>query len=447
MAQQPRPLNPAASPKALFGAQLRLLREAAGHSQSSLGMLVFASSDAVATWEKGRSIPADRDTVARIEHELDGRGLLLAAYDLAARPDADKHADTRGSAPRETWTHGSIGAMTPPTDDIDEAAREAAAFGAFTEQIAGIGPVALEMINQEVRTLSGAALTVPPTLIIKHAAPLARHVYTLARDRQRPTQARELHRLASQLCSIMSWIAGDIGRLKEAELYATTALACAQIADEPETTAWAHIVGSKTAFWRRDYAVAAERARRGTAAGATGTATVMLACQRADAYSKLGDSARVIETLRAIDDAVTQAGPDQIGGLLSCGPARAGNYAAAALLATGQSRPALARATDALEHAAAEGVGFGTVAQTHLTRALAYADLGDPEAAADAARPVLELEPARRLATLTDRLAPLAPRLEAAPGAARAHAELAEEIRAYCSTTHTAPRIAPLEEN
>lgn len=451
MAQQPKPLDPAASARALFGYQMRTLREAKGQSLDELGQHLFLSRAALGTYERGRSLPPDPATVAALDGLLDGRGLLLATYRFAIGPHGDSHGDSSDPARAGRPAQGTIGFMTEPDDTLEAAAREAAAFGAWAER-AGTGDVELALIHQHVRTIAHDVLRRPPAQMIEAAAPLAARVYALARSHQHPRHSRELHLLAAQLCSLMAWLSGDVGRHDAAELHASAAFACAQVADDPATTAWSLVVGSKTAFWREDYTAAADRANRADRQEAPGTAAVMLACQRADAYSKLGDAPRTRRALEAARTAADAAGPDPVGGLLSCGPVRALNYAAAALLAIGEAHQAVTQAELALDAAGAGGIeqlGFGTIAQTCITRALAYAAAGDPEGAREAARPVLELPPERRLATLAARIAPLAhqpcpPRLRSSAATA-----LAQEVTAFCATAPPTPhpQLAPAPED
>lgn len=442
VAQQPRPLDPGASARELLGAQLRLLREAADLSQAQVGRHVYMSGAAVGTWEKGRSLPPGEDTVGKLDAFLDGRGLLLAAYELAIRTHADSHADKPPTGQRRIAEPDIIRFVPEPSDEIDQAARDAADFGAWTEKI-GTGSVALEVIHQQVRNIATDALSKPPTEIIARTAPLARHVYGLARQHQRPAHARELHLLAARLCSIMAWISGDLGRLDQAGFHAATAIACAENAGDPETTAWAYAVASKTSFWRRDYAAAADHAARGASFDPPGTVAVMLACQRADTYSKQGDASRTRRALVSAVQAAEFQGPDAVGGLLSCGPVRHANYASSSLLAIGEAGSALAQADQALAAAADEQLGFGTVAQIHLTRALAHAAVGEIDGAGEAARPVLDLPSDRRLATLTGRIASLGRELERPHLKSAAAAELAEEIRVFCATSPSTPELPP----
>ena len=339
-----------------------------------------------------------------------------------------------------------IGIVPEPADEIDQAARDAAAFGAWTEQIT-TGGVALELIHQQVRTIAAQALTCAPADIVLRTAPLARRVFDLARQHQKPTHARELHMLAARLCSIMAWVSGDLGRLNEAELHAATAIACAEHAADPETTGWAYAVASKTAFWRRDYAEALQRAQKGAASDPPGTVAVMLACQRADSYSQLGDAPRTHKALQSAMQASEDQSTDAVGGLLSCGTTRHANYASGALLMIGEAGAALDQANQALAASRAEQIGFGTVAQIHLTKAFAFAASGEIEGVAEAARSVLDLPPGMRLATLTSRITTLGTQLETHRLRSVPAVALSEEIREFCAANPSVPELpaAPQE--
>jgi DNA-binding XRE family transcriptional regulator len=56
MPQQPRRLNPEASPLALFGARLRAYRNQHGWVQAELGRAVHVSGTLIAKLEKGTSV-------------------------------------------------------------------------------------------------------------------------------------------------------------------------------------------------------------------------------------------------------------------------------------------------------------------------------------------------------------------------------------------------------
>lgn len=441
MAQQPRTLDPSRSPRDLFGVQLRILREGQGLSQQQLGPRVHVTAMAIGHYERGRTLP-DYDTAAGLDHVLGARGLLLACWELAhhfhTNPDATGHANNAPHAAPAGPGDAMIGAMGIETaDPIGAAALTAADFGAWAET-AGAGEVTVATLHLQVRALAQAALERPPAELIAYASDCVRRVYRFARAHHRPEHAADLFLLAAQLNSLLGWFASDLGRLPEAELHASTAVTCAELARDPETLAWAHAVRSKIAFWRRDYAKAAEHARRGAEHARAGTSGVMLACQLADAASKQGDTLTVLEALRTAERAADHAGTDAVGALFSCNPARHANYRCASLLEIGRHADALDEADRALMQAAGSALGFGTIAQIHVTRARAFAARGEIEGAAEAARPVLALPPERRLATVAGRLSLLPAHLGPAPS--RPALDLAEEIRTYCAApTAAAP--------
>lgn len=440
----PRDLDPSASPRALFGYQLRALRTAAGMSQQTLGDLLHFSADAIATWETGRSLP-DEATVVSIDDILNARGLLVASWRYAAStrqtPDSASDSSTIGaSTSRGRSTMGTHPADVE--DELNEHADTAADFGTWAEQLAG-GDIAIERLRQRTRRLAAQALTEPPAIVAAEAGPLAREVFDLAKKPHRPNTARELYQISAGLCSLMAWLAGDLGNLDAAEMQARAALVCAETADDPAATAWALVAGSKTAFWHNDYPRALRLAERGAGLRAPGTAGVMLACQAADAHAKLGNTDGVRTALRhAVDAAERAVGADPIGGLFSCAPGRAANYAAVCLLALGDTTHALAECDRGIAEFRLGGYGFGTVAQTYVTRAEAQLLAGEIDGAVVDARHVLELPAERRLATVSERLRSLADYLNAPRFASSTVANpLREEILEYCAPAAPRPRL------
>jgi transcriptional regulator with XRE-family HTH domain len=408
-------------PRARFGRRLRTLRTAAGMTQARIGGFVHVSPDAVATWEKGRSLP-DETTAGRLDQRLAADGALLALW-------RDAQAD---SAPDSAPVGPGVGVSAVSL--LATAAWEAADFGAWAERL-NAGDVAITSLTIRARQLAAACLTAPPADVIGLAADLNREAFALLRGHHKPAHARDLYLIAGQTCALLTWLSGDLGALDAARVYGSAAQVCADLADQPELSGWVAAVRSKTAFWCGDYLAAVQLARRGLAFAPPGTAAVMLACQEADAYAKLGAFDLVAASLqRAEDEAQRQRGSDTVGGLFSCGPARHANYAAGSRLALGDPARALSETDRALaEFDADPGYGFGTVAQVHLTRVFAFVARADLDGAAEAVRPVLDLPRGRRLATLTERLRPLASILDrqAVRGSAVA-APLRAEIVEFC---------------
>lgn len=410
---------PSTPARARFGRRVRAARTEAGLTQAQLGAIVHVSPDAVATWEKGRSLP-DQAIARRLDERLAAGGSLLGAWRTAA---ADTAAD---SAPVGL----SVGLSAATL--LHTAAQEAADFGAWAERL-DAGEVAITALTIRARELAAACLTLPPAEVIGPAAALNREAFALLHGHHKPAHARDLYAIAGQICALLAWLSGDLGALDAARMHGSAAQVCADMADHGELSAWVAVVRSKTAFWCGDYLAAAELARQGLAVAAPGTAGVMLACQQADAYAKLGALDLVAQSLaRAETETERQQGTDTLGGIFSCGPARHANYASGARLALGETAAALDEAERALtEFDADPRYGFGTVAQVHLTRVFAHVARGELDGAAAAARPVLDLPPPRRLATLTERLRPLAaalgrPALRSSTVAAPLRAEITE---------------------
>lgn len=409
------------TPRQRFGALLRTLRTEHRLVQSAVGRHVHVSPDAVATWEKGRSLP-DEATAQRLDALLTADGNLAAAWREADNPTGQP------TARAETLSAVNV---------LAESAQAAADFGAWAETT-NVGEVAITTLDNRVRELLQRALTEPPAAVAQDTAALNAHVFELLRGHHRPAHARGLYSTAGAACALLAWLAGDLGSIDLAQVHAATAAMCAEMSENPETAAWVAVARSKTAFWSGDYREAARLARLGALYGAPGTAAVMLACQEADACAKLGDTERTERALTAAAWAADQiTEPDHLGGLWSCGPGRAANYACASHVAIGAPSRALVEADAALAAFEADGAtGFGTIAQTRITKALAFTALGDIDGAAAAARPVLDLPDERRLATLRGRIAPIA-RTLAAPAlcASAVAAPLREEIAEFCRAT------------
>lgn len=413
--------------RARFGRHLRELRTAASLTQADVGAVLHVSADAVATWERGRSLP-DHRAAQRLDAALHAGGELVESWHAA---QADR--PTVGRA---------VGLSAVSL--LRQAALEAAEFGTWAERTDS-GEVTITALTLRARELATAALTATPAEVVGSAAQLNREAFGLLRGHHKPRHARDLYQVAGLTCALLAWLSGDLGALDAAKMHGSAAQVCADHADEPELSAWVAVVRSKTAFWAGDYRAAAELARAGLALDAPGTAGVMLACQQADAYGKLG-AVDVTERALARADAEAERvrGVDTIGGLFSCGPARHANYASGSRLALGAPAGALAEADRALSEFAADGgYGFGTVAQVHVTRVLAHVAAGDVDGAALASRPVLDLPAPRRLATLTERLRPLAQVLgRPSLRSSTVGAPLRAEIMEFCGAP--GPRALPV---
>lgn len=164
---------------------------------------------------------------------------------------------------------------------------------------------------------------------------------------------------------------------------------------------------SKTAFWDHRLSEAIDLARAGQRFAGTTSVTVLLAAQEADAAAAMArpDDARTA-LASAADHRDRVSSSDAVGGLLSCGPARLSNYAAAVWLRIDRADDAIRDADAALDlYRTGDQRAYGTEMQLHVTRALGHLHNGAIDGAAEALGPVLTAPPEHRLATVAGRLA------------------------------------------
>jgi transcriptional regulator with XRE-family HTH domain len=397
--------------------RIKALRHARGWTQREAANAVAS----IVSADTGRGHPTgiDAQWIGRLERgerrwpNADYRAALRTAY----RVRTDAELGLTGIRERYALDNEArIGAPAADTAPIESAtyrpettlltaAQEAADFASWAERV-NTGDVTIISLNMRARELAATALTMPPAQVASDAAALNRETFTLLKGHHKPRHARDLYAIAAQTCALLAWLSGDLGALDAATLQGSAAQVCADHADHPEVSAWVAVVRSKTAFWRGDYLTAAQLAWQGASYSPPGTAAVMLACQEADAYSKLGVVDRAAEALRRADKAAEAIhGADTIGGLFSCEPARHANYASGSHLLAGRPDLALVEAGRALTEISSDSrYGFGTIGQVHITRTLAFISHGDLDGATEAVRPVLDLPEERRLATLKDRL-------------------------------------------
>ncbi|GAA4638022.1 helix-turn-helix transcriptional regulator [Actinoallomurus vinaceus] len=80
MPRRPNPLDPSSSPLALFGAELRFLRERARLSQDQAGSKANYSGSHIGSVERAEDMPL-RDFAVKMDQVLDGDGILPRLWD------------------------------------------------------------------------------------------------------------------------------------------------------------------------------------------------------------------------------------------------------------------------------------------------------------------------------------------------------------------------------
>ncbi|MFF3277181.1 helix-turn-helix domain-containing protein [Streptomyces chrestomyceticus] len=289
-----------------------------------------------------------------------------------------------------------------PAELVELASEEAAAWAQWAES-SNVGDIAFEQLLADTQALAARYLCEKPARVFRDTRALRNRVFALLEGHQHPRQSADLYMVAGYLCGLLAWMSCDLGQPRRADTQGRTAWLCAELAGHDTLRAWVLSTRSKVAFWDGRLKDAITLARRGADLSPHGTAGVLLACQEADAWSRLGAAEETRAALgRAAQAQETIRGRDDVDGLFSCGDFRRVNYDAAVHLRIGAPEAALREGTGALTDPAPHA--YGTAAQLHITVAAAHLALGEPEGAAEALGPVLALPPEQRLAPVATRL-------------------------------------------
>jgi transcriptional regulator with XRE-family HTH domain len=371
------------------------------------GEAVAADASLAAKWEKWPGPSTRRPTLAVLLLMAAAFGCsvedILDLEDRRALPESDLRILRHAAAPT-TGAEQPATAPVPPAPEptgealVRTAADESAAWAQWAEA-SNVGDIALEQLLADTRALASDYLTGNPAALFLRTRAMRDRIFALLEGRQYPGQSADLYVAAGYLCGLLAWMSSDLGHLREADTHGRTGWLCAELAGHDGLRAWISSTRSKIALWDDRLRDAVNHARRGATYSAGGTVGLLLACQEADAWSMLGATEEAQSALvRAVGAREAVSGVDEIGGLFSCPPSRADNYAAAVHLRIGQPGAALQETESALALLAAQPVrAYGTEAQIHISRATAFVGCGEPEAATEAIVPVLAMPPEHRM--------------------------------------------------
>lgn len=269
-----------------------------------------------------------------------------------------------------------------------------------------VTPETIDQIRDEVRSLAHSYPQRPLTEILGELIETQDTLFTLLERRQVPSQARQLHFLASIVSGILAKASHDMAEPHAAMLQARTAMQCASQADHNGLRVWLRGMQALVAYWAGRYLESIRYADLGReySSGGAGTASVWLYASAARAYAALGDAERAtVEIRRAEEDLerVQLDEVDEIGGICAFSEARTLYYVADALawlpgrhgLAEEYARRAVAAYADPNDPAWA----FGDQAGAHADLAIARVAARDLDGAAAALEPVLELPVSQRM--------------------------------------------------
>jgi transcriptional regulator with XRE-family HTH domain len=381
----------------------------------------------------------DADTAAMPEPD---RAVLAA---LASRPDRPLPRPGRHPVPqpvpqpvlRPVPQPLPAAAPDPPPGRPAEArfmaraAAEAADFGEWAEA-SSVGPITLEQLHQDVRTISRDYLTQPPYPLLLRALHHRRRVFRLLEGRLRPAHARELYLLAGRLCGLVAWMVSDLGYPAEAGTHARTAWLCADVADHPPLRGWVRATQSKLAYWDGRPRTSAQLAEDGLRHGVQDSGRVLLAGLAARGWARNGDADRARMALTVVTaERAKLATADEVGGVWSCSEAQQ-HYLAGTTQLWLRDPDAAAREADRAvwlyEIADPDERFYGAEALALLDSAIAHVLTGDLTEAAHRLAPVLELPPEKRVTLITGRAQDLRRVLDRLPGGHGPAAEIAGDL-------------------
>lgn len=308
---------------------------------------------------------------------------------------------------------------------------------------------AIEGMDRAAVAIAEAHPTTPAWMLLADARQLqARIQQALVDGRLRHRQERELLRVNGEVLAHMSLLLSDLHASKAADDYGNAGLLYLREACASEVTAW--YVLAKNARWRHRYVRAADLASQGRQAEGPGPMTVQLACYEANTSALAGDVSRARAAMRHAEElgagmpsAPTAPSP------WSFPPDRMTIFRVSVALHTGDPDGALLAASEAGATWNADGPHVPAAwAQIRVGAGIACLLKDEPDGAAEHVRPMLELPPGLRVATVTGWLADLDRRL-----ADRRYAndpkttELREQIREFNTTALEAQQVRHSEED
>ena len=235
----------------------------------------------------------------------------------------------------------------------------------------------------------------------------ARIQRVLADGRLRHRQERELLRVNGGVLAHVSLLLSDLDSSQAADDYGNAALLFLREAGYSEATAW--YVLAKNARWRHQYVRAADLASQGLQHGSAAPMTVQLACYEANASALAGDASRARAAMRrAEEQAASLPTANASPSPWSFPSERMTIFRLSVALHTGDLDTALTAASDSGAAWDPDGPHVPAAwAQIRIGAGIACLLKDEPDGAAEQVRPMLELPPGLRIATVTGWLADL----------------------------------------
>jgi hypothetical protein len=271
----------------------------------------------------------------------------------------------------------------------------------------GTSDEVIDGIDRAAVALAEAHPVTPAGVLLADARQLhARIQRVLAGGRLRHRQERELLRVNGGVLAHISLLLSDLDASQAADDYGNAALLFLREVGYSEATAW--YVLAKNARWRHQYIHAADLASQGLQHGSPGAMTVQLACYEANASALAGDASRARTAMRHAEEQAavlpTRVSPSP----WSFPSERMTIFQLSVALHTGDLDGALLAASDSGTAWDPDGPHVPAAwAQTRIGAGIACLLKDEPDGAAEQVRPMLDLPPGLRIASVTGWLADL----------------------------------------
>jgi len=319
MGQQPRTLDPQASPLAYFGAELRAWRSRRGLSQAQLGQLVHVSGDLLGKVEKAQRRPLP-DLVRRLDTALGAQGQLAGIAESlhgggrsGNDPGGGVRAQVRGEPPQPARHAARRTSQDKPravTEGVVMAAARAwlgdAAAHPVQRSVADPGnphDPAISLLRDRVRQLRRMDDTRGGPTVLDWTLHELRWAQEL--NRRTGMSSPRLNGVVGELAQLGGWLACDAGNHARAENLWMLSLGASRAARDPRLGAVVLSCLSYQALWtdRPRHALdLIEVARVGARGMPGGAFQALLASREARVQARLGRRARCEQ---AIEDART----------------------------------------------------------------------------------------------------------------------------------------------
>lgn len=334
---------------------------------------------------------------------------------------------------------GDASAAISERDLIMAAAHEASEHAGKAEST-NVGASTLDQLDADVTRIANDYVHIPPMPMMVEMLRVRRRVYRLLEGHQRPADTSHLYLLAGTLSGLLANASTDLGYLDAAGEQIRAAWAYSELCGHNGLRAWTRGMHALIEYWSERPHRAVLLAQSGQEFADSATAKVRLCNIEARIWSKIGNADETQRCIRAAEEArggaATDSLHDEIGGVFGFSDAKAMYYAGATYIHLDMAEPALEATRNAIDlysRGPSRQRSYGAEALARVDAAAAHLINGSLDGAADALRPVLDLDEDKRIAQLEERLTGVRRRIcgPAFREAAEARA-LDERIEEFC---------------